>query len=251
MKLAMRPAGMLGILALSLQTGLIVAQNGEFDAASVRHSVPGETRSLKSDSSRLMYTNVSLRDYLIEAFGVRDFQVSGPDWLVLERYDITATLPASSSLEDRNTMLQKLLVSRFGISMHRENRDVLVYALTLARNGMGLHISGDQVKSNMQTTDGGFSFSHLTVRQIVSYLTSLRLVDRPVVDQTASNGAYDVVLQLYPTGQELIAAMNNGAVAMGGPVAAALKENGFQLELKKMPFEMLIIDRAQKVPVGN
>jgi uncharacterized protein (TIGR03435 family) len=235
--------------AILFQTSLIVSQAQEFDVASVKRSAPDEIRAMKSDSGRIIYTNVSLRDCLMDAYGIRDFQIVGPDWLVTERYDITATLPTPSPEADRRVMLQRLLISRFGITMRRESREIPVYVMTVIKNSPGLRSAGDLEKTDIKTTDGGFLFTHVTAQQIIAYLTMLRLVDRPVVDQTGREGAYDVQLRLYPTGQELVAAMNGGDI--GSAVAVAIRDSGLQLERKKLPFEVLLIDSAQKVPAGN
>ena len=37
--------------------------------------------------------NVSLRSLIVRAYGLKDFQVEGPDWIGSERYDIAAKFP--------------------------------------------------------------------------------------------------------------------------------------------------------------
>ena len=49
-------------------------------------------------------------------------QVIGPEWLGSERYDIDARLPADGATDRVAEMLQTLLVERFGLKQHREQR---------------------------------------------------------------------------------------------------------------------------------
>ena len=68
-----------------------------FDVASVKRASPPPggrvSSSMRLDPGRFTCTNVSLGKLLVESYGVKDYQVSGPDWLDTEIYDITATLP--------------------------------------------------------------------------------------------------------------------------------------------------------------
>src|SRR5215469_9055889 len=41
------------------------------------------------DPGQIMYNNVTLRNVLMNAYDVKDYQISGPSWLGSERYDIT------------------------------------------------------------------------------------------------------------------------------------------------------------------
>ena len=49
------------------------------------------------------------------AFGVRADQITGPDWLTQERYDIVANIPEGATGEQFNVMLQTLLRERFNL----------------------------------------------------------------------------------------------------------------------------------------
>ena len=66
----------------------------EFEVVSVK---PNKSISYNSgfntDRGRLTATNVSLRDLILNAYGVQDYQVEGPDWLRSESFDVAATFP--------------------------------------------------------------------------------------------------------------------------------------------------------------
>ena len=44
-------------------------------------------------------TYLSLRDYLVSAFGLKVYQIVAPDWLATTRFDIAATLPDGATQE--------------------------------------------------------------------------------------------------------------------------------------------------------
>src|SRR4051794_29852817 len=45
------------------------------------------------DPGRISYTNIMLRRILLSAYDVKNYQISGPEWLDTLRYDITAKVP--------------------------------------------------------------------------------------------------------------------------------------------------------------
>lgn len=78
---------------------------------------------------------------LLNAFGVRPDQVSGPSWLfepntlTPNRYDIVANVPPGTTGEQANEMLRNLLVDRFHLVFHTVRKDFEGYALTVAKGG--------------------------------------------------------------------------------------------------------------------
>ena len=74
---------------------------------------------------------------LIEfACSVPPSQLTGPDILKTERFDIVAKLPAGATDEQVPQMLQALLAERFGLTLHREKKEVQIYALVVGKNGL-------------------------------------------------------------------------------------------------------------------
>jgi uncharacterized protein (TIGR03435 family) len=72
---------------------------------------------------------------LLTAYNVRSYQISGPDWLAGERFDIYATVPAGATKEQLSLMLQHLLEERFRLAVHHETRPMTVYDLIVAKGG--------------------------------------------------------------------------------------------------------------------
>jgi hypothetical protein len=114
-----------------------------FDAATVKREPPpelgkGTSSSMHADPGRLTCTNVSLRRLIIAAWSLKDYQFSGPAWLNDLTYDVTATMPPGTPTDEVMQMLQTLLTERFGLVIHREPKDLSVYALVVDKGGVKL-----------------------------------------------------------------------------------------------------------------
>src|SRR5690349_10858688 len=128
------------------------AQSPEFEVASVkrveadsrpRPNFPSNVAMMigfdggpgSKDPGRINYHEVTLKMLLARAYHFKPEQVSGPDWIDSERYTIAAKLAPDSTAEQLRAMLQKLLVERFQIALHREMKEMSVYRLKVAKNG--------------------------------------------------------------------------------------------------------------------
>ena len=73
------------------------------------------------------------------AYQVGPFQiVGGPDWVRSEQYEIDAKATGNPGRAQLMLMLRSLLADRFQLRIHRESREMPVYALTPARGGLKL-----------------------------------------------------------------------------------------------------------------
>jgi uncharacterized protein (TIGR03435 family) len=110
-----------------------------FEVASVKPAPPPtEGRMMVrmgGDPGRVSYSNVSLRDLIRNAYGVKEYQISAPDWMGSARFDLNAKLPEGATRDQVPQMLQALLVERFKMTVHRETKELPMYALVVAKNG--------------------------------------------------------------------------------------------------------------------
>ena len=85
--------------------------------------------------SELSNNGPTLKALLGDAFNLKHYQISGPDWLDADqyRYDIDAKIPKDTTKEQFRSMLQHLLVERFQLTLHREVREVAAYSLVVGR----------------------------------------------------------------------------------------------------------------------
>ena len=84
--------------------------------------------------------------------------------------------------------------------------------------------------------------SGVHAKHFAEMLAQLRGVDLPVIDRTGISGSYDIVLKSAP------------AVTREGDTAALFaiiqQQTGLKLNLAKAPFEVIVIDRAER-PSAN
>jgi uncharacterized protein (TIGR03435 family) len=88
-----------------------------------------------SDPGTLTCDNTPLKQLLVKAYDLKNYQVEGPAWLDSDGFDIVAKIPAGTSKQQFNLMLQSLLAERFKVAVHRETKTLPVYALTVGKNG--------------------------------------------------------------------------------------------------------------------
>jgi uncharacterized protein (TIGR03435 family) len=85
---------------------------------------------------RVTYAFSTIRDLIVDAYSVKRSQVSGgPNWLDSERFDIVAKVPEGATKEQVKVMLQDLLAERFHLMLHRETKELAVYALVVGAKG--------------------------------------------------------------------------------------------------------------------
>jgi len=123
-----------------------------FDVATIKPSPPLDRAKLAADiqagkmprlgprvtSSRADYIYMPLKDLIALAWNMRNYQVTGPDWMSSEHFDIEATLPEGASKDDAPAMLRALLEDRFKLSAHKETQEQKVLALLVGKNGVKL-----------------------------------------------------------------------------------------------------------------
>ncbi|MBV8841352.1 MAG: TIGR03435 family protein [Bryobacterales bacterium] len=133
----------------------------KFEVASVRPSPPLQLplvapirAGMSMDGGSVDMRLMSLRDLIIVAYRIRPYQLPGiPDWMTTEVFDIMATIPqgvVTTKAPEKQCgvirpcnvfatavpeMLRTLLAERFGLKIRRENKEMPVYALTVAKGG--------------------------------------------------------------------------------------------------------------------
>ena len=74
----------------------------EFEVASIRAAsqqpVDGVTAGVRIDGAQVHTALLTLKDYIAMAYQVKLYQVSGPDWMASDRFNIDATLPPGGTI---------------------------------------------------------------------------------------------------------------------------------------------------------
>jgi uncharacterized protein (TIGR03435 family) len=224
----------------------------EFEVATIKPAPPqseGHTSTRMSsdtDTGKLNYTNVNLKEVIGKAYKVQQYQITGPDWIETERFDIVAKFAPHSGADQLPLMLQALLADRFNLALHRETRELPMYALVVTKNGPKFKSSETEtgISSNSSRTRWHVT-AKVTMRGFAEFLSDE--AGRPVVDRTGLTGSYDMTLDWAPDD----ASAANDSTA-GPSLFTALQEQlGLKLEATKGPVEMLAIDRAERTPTAN
>jgi bla regulator protein blaR1 len=204
--------------------------------------------------------NVTLRTLIRVAYGVQYAQIiGGPDWVGKQKYDIEAKVDESSAEEmeklspdqlrlENKRMLQVFLASHFQLAVHRETRELPVYALMVADGGAKLAPASQTdtpAPSGFPRVKGfgiGIGNGKLTARSsgigfFTDILAGLPGVNRIVVDKTGLNGKYDFTLawtsdtSVTPPSTTLFSALE--------------QQLGLKLQPQTSPVEVLVIDHAE------
>lgn len=236
------------ILIFVIASGCLYAQP-TFEVASIKPAAsqaPGRTDSrMSTNTGSLNYTSVTLKDVIGQAYKIPESQISGPDWLNTERFDIAAKIPAGAR-DQVPRMLQALLSTRFQMVIHRDTKELPVYELTVARNGPKLkHIDSESgITSNSNRTRWHLD-AKVTMRALAEFLSER--VGRPVFDRTGLSGPFEVTLDWAVDD----APAANDAEA-GPSLFTALQEQlGLKLDSTKGPVETIVVDRADRAPSEN
>jgi uncharacterized protein (TIGR03435 family) len=243
-------------IAACARSGQLPPAAPAFDAASVKASKPGDSRGSTfqfTPGGGLMITNGTLRDIIETAYNVRDFQIpGGPGWLNSERYDISARSASDSTQTETRIKLQTLLAQRFQLRVHREMREVPVYALVAGRSGSKLVEAGASVSerstAGIRASCGHIAGTMASMANLAVYLE--RQLRRPVVDRTGLSGRYNFQLDWAPDSGPCSMPADAGAAvgSSDGPsiFTAVQEELGLKLESTKGPVEAVVVDHAQK-----
>jgi uncharacterized protein (TIGR03435 family) len=120
-----------------------------FDVATIKPSAPLDFAKLRADAqagklprlgphidaSRAEYIYMTPKQLIAIAYHVKEYQVSGPDWIGDQHFDIEATLPDGATRDDVPAMLQLLLKERFKLAAHTSTEEHKVLALIVAKGG--------------------------------------------------------------------------------------------------------------------
>ena len=77
-----------------------------FEAVSIKPVGPSQVRAGIGISGNRFDCAMSLQLLILNAYSIKPYQISGPDWLYSQRFEINATLPEGGSKDQVPGMLQ-------------------------------------------------------------------------------------------------------------------------------------------------
>jgi uncharacterized protein (TIGR03435 family) len=238
-----------------------VAMSQEFEVASVKPNTSGERGAhMNSNGGRIRITNASMRALITTAYGVREYQVEGPDWLDNERFDVNAKFSEELPKDPEKYsallqgMMQKLLAERFKLAVHRGKKTTEVYALVVGKSGIKFKESEETDSHTSRSTGNEYEGAAIEIARLSDFLG--RRMDLPVLDMTGLKGYYNVKMKWVPDPKTPSGDKGNAPLPLesqSGPTLrdALTEQLGLKLESRKAPIEILVIDHLERVPTEN
>lgn len=274
----------------------------EFEVASIKPSTsdtpppPPGARQVQP-GGRLNWFGVPLRALITQAWDLdpdpHAEMVGAPKWLDSARFDLVAKAPADATADGRQIfsddlrrMLRALLMDRFKMETHYEDRPVDVYTLVAAKpklkkadpaNRPGCKIGPPQPPKDPAEGPPPLVAicQNVTMAQFADRLQDIArsYIRYPVQDATGIEGSWDLTLTFHP------APPPGGRGGRGGPADAPMgalppdrgptvgpptdsagaitlfiaveKELGLKLQVHKRPMPVLVIDHIEQRPTEN
>jgi len=248
----------IGVLALGAGVLLVVlaghpgmGSSLEFDVVSVKAYQKTTPKQRSLSPNGLDYSGITLFECIQAAYGVAEYQITGPQTplLVSDQFTIRARSAKSPSKSEMMLMFQSLLSTRFGLKLHREKKELPVCALIVNKGGHKLTPATGEGESTMKIGLNSVTFKRSSTAQLAEFLAGLEVVNRPVLDRTGLGGAFDFTLRLS-TNQSEPTLGNEHAIYVWDSIFHDILQLGLKLERTKGLVEFIVVDDAQR-PTEN
>jgi len=236
-----------------------------YDVVSIKPNKSGSGgMSWSNQDDSFEATNASVMIILMNAYGIREDQISGaPEWVRSTRFDLKAKVvdPDPEVMKNltnkqRLTMLQGVLASRFKLQAHTETRTLPVYDMVVAKGGSKLKpappavVTTDEAGNPKTMPRGSWTFGNGTLS--ATAMSSLALanqlaseLEHTVIDKTGLTGVYDLTLKWT---------QDDGQPPPEGSspslFTAVQEQLGLKLQPAKGPVGILVIDHIE-LPSDN
>jgi uncharacterized protein (TIGR03435 family) len=260
---------------LTAQAAPVLEPVRSFDVVSVKLN-PSRTRTpMVWQPGGRFIMGLPIFSLVMIGYGVPGYRVEGlPDWARTTFFDINGQAGRQPDIEERPAYYRGLLVERFKLAAHVEQREMDVYTLTLAhqdgRLGPNLRrsdvtcdaviaaartrsLAGERPEppaSGLRPTCGavggvaGLTGSAVQLTILTGMLAGA--LGRPVVDKTGLTGRFDIDFKAAPPG-----AREGSPLGALPPISTALEDQlGLKLQRARAPVEVLVIDRLE-MPTEN
>jgi bla regulator protein BlaR1 len=235
--------------------------------------------AIEHPSGRTSLVGFTGRGLIRYAYGLQGLPVvEGPSWIDAETFEISTTMAAVPTDDEVRSALRTLLEDRFKLAVRRDTRAFPVYALVKTNvdgaPGLNLRPSTSHCDSagaprtaaaagtpsrqsgSLCGVDNGFTgltAEKVTMAELARGITQLGvLVNREIVDRTGLTGTFDVTfnLGLLPAAAVLTRHPKAGLLleplGIHSIFTALPGQLGLRLEDATAPYEVLVIDRAEK-----
>ena len=242
----------------------------------------GNANTVSSTGGLLQAVNWPLLNYIQFAFDSPLYQrkillSQLPKWALSDRFDIQARANGDATIAEMRAMMRSLLEDRFQLTVHKEMKQTAIYEVVLTTKGK----TGPQLKAfdsdvpcsygssasvpsastlnnpfpticgglvRMEASKPGrirMGARNITMADMVTMLEPLGDFDRPAVDKTSLEGAFNFFLEWAPDYQNALPASVTGLDpdSLGPTFLQALHDElGLKLDAASAPLEFMVID---------
>jgi uncharacterized protein (TIGR03435 family) len=208
-------------------------------------------RPIEVVGDRFSTYGMSVRFIIGQAYGVAAIYVFGEDWLDA-KFDIDAKIPAGASEKQIPEMLRTLLAERFGLRIHRETRQMPIYALTVAKGGLKVKELPPNTPDSRKTVDG--RTVNTATLEYIGAAGSFAGLAHPLRNMTGLSGKYEISLDPalifagIPTGNAGRDIDDSDAVSRMRQAVAPL---GLEINSAKQPIDAVVVDHIEHTPKEN
>lgn len=245
--------GWLGSMGAQQPRQMAAGAHPAFEVATIRPTPESDKRQgFRSEGNRLEIENETVKSMLMFAYGLQHKQITGePAWVNETAYDVKGVLDVEGepSTKQWQEILQKLLVERFGLKVHRDKRDLSYFALRVS--GTPKLTPAANPDSGADQTGGGGA-AGLTMKYTSNTMDEFVIginyfVDRPMVNETGLEGKWDFTLRWMP---DQLKVGDVPADAPPGMTTAIREQLGLKLESAKGPVQVLVVEAVER-PSAN
>ena len=235
------------------ETAKRMAANADpaFEVATIKLSKPDDNvDGYDAKGRHVTVENYTVNDLIQFAYGLNRKQVEGgPAWLDGDRYDIDgiADVAGEPNIKQIKAMVQKLLTDRYQLTIHREKKELSIYAITVGKSGAKLTKSvsdPDAMPDEHGNGDGtGLTqrYTNYSMADLAENLQTMQPDGKPVVDRTGIAGRFDFTLKWsrYET-------QNGNPNAAPGLFTAIQEQIGLKLEAAKAMVDVIVVDHVER-----
>jgi uncharacterized protein (TIGR03435 family) len=250
-------------------------------------------------NGRVIVPGITLQNLVMVAWDLNspDELIGAPKWLNSDRFDLIAKAPAGVALGDlmaQNNrsmpinlkalapMIRALVVERFKLTVHTEQRPIEAYSLVAVKPKLQKSDPTARTRWNEGPAPDGkdprkanpilgrlVTCQNVTMAQFAELLPGIApgYIHNEVLDKTGLEGGWDFTLSFSGNGFQAGGGGGRGGDAPPPPSGAAAeasdpsgglslldalqKQVGLKLEMQKRPFPVLVIDHIEQKPTDN
>ncbi len=272
-----------------------------FDVATVKPTAPTGPRAMQimfNRSGQVNISGASLQALIGEAYDISGAGIADiPPFLSKNLWDVVGKIPQDDypkgpngmpnvSFDDIKLMLRSLLIERFGMKTHFEDRPTDAYVLSASGTpklkktadpnsrttcNESVPVGEKDPRATEPIRNYLMVCTNVTMTQFAHELEPFALdyIKSPVLDSTHIEGSYDLTLNwsgsriargLVTLDGKVVTKPDPGSAEASEPAAptgaislpdAISKQLGLKMELQKLTVPMLILDHIEETPTEN